>query len=105
MSLRSIALTVLVFLGAWYWLQARELKDRALKAAARHCDDLALKLLDDSVVLNSLRLQRGFSGRRCLVRTYRFDFTSTGEERYHGEITLIGQRVGRIKLPPHRVES
>lgn len=103
MSLRSIALTFLVFLGAWYWLQARERKELALKAAARHCDELALKLLDDSVVLQSLRLQRNAAGRSCLVRHYRFDFTSTGEERYQGELILAGKQVVSIKLPPHRV--
>jgi hypothetical protein len=104
MSLRSIFLTVLVFCAAWYWLRARELKDHILKYAARYCDDLSLKLLDESVVLKELRphksSQRGF----CLKRRYVFEFTSTGEDRYQGEIIIIGRHIEEVKLETHRVQ-
>ena len=104
MSLRSIALTALVMFAAWYWLKARELKDLALRTATRHCQDLSLKLLDDSVVLRALRLRRDQTGQLRWLRRYRFDFTSTGDDRYQGEITLLGAKVQQIHLPPHRVE-
>lgn len=104
MSLRSIFLTALVFLGVVYWLRARDLKQLALMAATQHCKSLDLSLLDESVVLKSLKPQRNPQGKLCLVRSYHFDFTSNGEDRYQGEISLTGKRVLHIKLPPHRID-
>ena len=104
MSLRSIFLTVLVICVAWYWLRARELKDHILKYAARHCDELSLKLLDESVVLKELKPQKTPQGRLSLKRRYMFEFTSTGEDRYQGEILVIGRHVEHIKLETHRVQ-
>jgi len=103
-SLRSLALTALIVGAVWYWLRAREIKEQTLKAAARYCEDLSLKLLDDSVALKEIRPLRSSQGLICLKRRYLFDFTSTGEDRYQGEIILIGRKVQQIKLQPHRVE-
>jgi len=104
MSLRSIFLTVLVFCVAWYWLRARELKDHILKYAARHCDELSLKLLDESVVLKELKPHKSSRGGLCIKRRYVFDFTSTGEDRYQGEIVIIGRQIEHITLETHRVQ-
>ena len=104
MSLRSIFLTVLVFCAAWYWLRARELKDHILKYAARHCEELSLKLLDESVVLKELKPVKSSQRGICLKRRYIFDFTSTGEDRYQGEIVIIGRHIEHIKLETHRVQ-
>jgi hypothetical protein len=104
MSLRSIFLTTLVFLGVVYWLRARDLKQLAFIEAAKHCKKLDLALLDDSVALISLKPSRNASGRIYLARTYQFDFTANGEDRYQGEIILAGRQVLHIKLPPHRID-
>ena len=104
MSLRSIFLSVLVFCAALYWLRARELKDRILKYATRHCDELSLKLLDESIVLKELKPFKSPQGGLFIKRRYVFDFTSTGEDRYQGEILLIGRHIEHIKLETHRVQ-
>jgi len=104
MSLRSIFLTALVFLGVVYWLRARDLKQLALIEASKYCKELDLSLLDESVVLRSIKPMRNSRGKRCLSRTYQFDFTSNGNDRYQGEIRLSGKQVLQIKLPPHRID-
>ena len=104
MSLRSIFLTTLVFCAAWYWLRARELKDHVLKYAARHCEGLSLKLLDESVVLKELKPYKSKQGGFCLKRRYVFEFTSTGEDRYQGELVIIGRHIEQINLETHRVQ-
>lgn len=104
MSLRSILLTTLVILGVIYWLRARDLKQFALNAATQHCAKLDLALLDESVVLKSLKFVRNDQGRKCLARIYQFEFTVNGQERYVGEITLIRRSVLQIRLPPHRID-
>ncbi len=104
MSLRSLLLTALVIAAGWYWLQSRELKELALRRAARYCDDLGVSLLDQTVVLKSLGFGRNARGTMCLRRRYEFDFTSTGEQRYQGEIRLLGKQVEAISLQPHRID-
>ena len=103
MTLRSIFFTVLIFCAGWYWFRARELKDHILKYAAKHCDDLSLKLLDESVVLKELKPSKSPKGGLAIKRRYLFDFTSTGEDRYQGEIVVIGRHIEHIKLDTHRV--
>lgn len=104
MSLRTIFLTALVFLGVVYWLRARDLKQLALVRAGQHCKDLDLQLLDESVVLKSIKPQRNIRGKFCFVRSYQFDFTSNGEDRYQGIIHLANKKVLRITLEPHRID-
>jgi len=104
MSLRSILLTGLVIAGVWYWLRSRELKDVALRAASKYCASLDLELLDQTVVFRGLGLQREASGSLRIRRRYHFDFTSTGEDRYQGELVLLGRKVEKISLQPHRID-
>ena len=104
MTLRSIFFTALIIGICWYWLKSRELKDVALKAAARKCESLGLELLDQSVVLRALKPVRSRTGSLHLYRRYVFDFSSTGEQRYQGDVILLGNRVEQVNLAPHRVE-
>lgn len=104
MSLRSVFLCALVGLFVWYVLASREVKERAVRAAHRHCDDLSLKLLDQTVVLAKLRLGKDAGRGISLIRDYKFDFSSTGNDRYVGRIRMKGPRVESIYLDPHRVE-
>ena len=104
MSLRSIALSALIALLVWYWLKARELKERVFNLASARCEELGLSLLDQAVVLKKLSIARDRKGRFRLLREYQFDFSSTGEDRYKGMIRLIGTQVDELKLAPHRVD-
>lgn len=95
-------LFLLAIACAWWW-QARELKEQALHAVKRHCKALNLQLLDDSLVLFRLHPERHPRRGWYLARHYHFEFTSTGDERYTGEITLCGHQIGPIELDPHRI--
>lgn len=104
MSIRSLILTFLICLAVWYWLKARELKDLALSHAARHCKELDLSILDQTVALQKLALRRDEKGSLRVYREYGFDFSSTGEDRYKGLVKMIGPRLLSVKLAPHRVD-
>ncbi len=103
MSLSSIGLIALLIGCAYYWLQSRELKDYAFKAAVKHCKALDLDVLDQAVALKGLSLQRNARGAMAIQRRYGFDFTSTGEDRYQGEVIMLGRFIDTVKLAPHRL--
>lgn len=85
--------------GFWLW-RTLGLRDRALAWVRQHCKQADVQLLDESIYLNKLRLARtGF--RLALLRRYGFEFTVTGERRYHGYVELLGSRLHRVELAPH----
>ena len=88
---------------AYSWWHGRGLKDGALRAVKQHCDEQDLQLLDQTLILSSFRPQLSRDSLLCLRRRYRFEFSSTGDERYQGIITLEGKRIKSIDLDPHRM--
>ncbi|MDF3933444.1 DUF3301 domain-containing protein [Pseudomonas citronellolis] len=87
--------------AAWWW-RAHGIRERALQLARQHCSRQGVELLDEAVALRRLRLRRGANGLLCLAREYAFEFTATGEDRYAGSITMLGQRPGPVELEPFR---
>jgi len=103
----SLSLTTLILLfaagfGAWYWWRALGTKERALSAARQACERADVLLLDQSVYLSGIGLQRDEHGRLKLRRRYTFEFTATGEGRYRGRIELVGQTPHSVEFEPHR---
>ena len=74
--------------GLWHWSMSG--RDRALLALRRVSQELDLQVLDDSLLLRGLRLERDAYGRRQLLRIYRFDFTPDGRTRQSGDLALAG---------------
>lgn len=101
LTLSSIFWTALFVALISFWWQGDKIKNVALQYLYEHCRQQGLQLLDQTIVLKGLWPQRGESGSLQLRRRYKFEFTSTGEERYHGVIELIGLRLQSIKLDAH----
>ena len=96
-----MSLLGLVALLWWQNLKAREM---ALKQVKRYCEREALQLLDQSVALRRLSMARNpQTGQLGIKRRYGFEFTSTGDERYQGNVELFGSRLLRIEVDAHRV--
>ena len=66
--------------------------------AARHCQDLNLQLLDQSVVITGYWPARNTNANFVMRRIYQFEFTSTGQRRYQGIIVLLGLQLNTIEL-------
>lgn len=100
-DLSHVALLMLAALvGTWIW-RGLGLRDRALILVRQHCKHVDVQLLDESIVLNRIRLARNRGGRFGVVRRYGFEFTVTGERRYTGNIQLHGAQLMGIELAPH----
>jgi len=90
-------------LGIWYWFRAREVKEVAYKAAKAYCEGIDIEFLDESVVLRGFWFKRDSKGTVRSWRTYIFEFSSTGDYRYKGEIILLGNKVESIQLDIYRL--
>jgi len=92
-----VAILLLLALGWWWWdsMQAREV---AVGAARRACRTFSTQLLDDTVVLRRIRLQRDTRGGLRLLRMYTFEFTRAGDERRMGYASVLGRHVLDVHL-------
>lgn len=100
--LSLLALLVIIALG-WFWLHSIRILEIARDAGRRACAKEDLQFLDDTVASTSLALDRDSTGRRILRRTYRFEFTETGNSRREGEIIMLGERVESVTLEPYQI--
>ena len=100
-----ISLLFLLLLAAlgWFWFDSMHALEIARKAGRRICDDAQLQFLDDTVAGTALRLTRDNTGRRVLRRTYRFEFSETGNTRLEGQLVLLGYRVESVTLEPYQM--
>lgn len=95
---------IALFGGAWFWLESHRVLDLARAAARQFCAEQNLQLLDDTVASTAMRLQRDANGRMVIARTYRFEFSDTGDNRLSGSIVMLGHRVGPMHLQAFNVE-
>jgi hypothetical protein len=86
-----------------YWWQGQGIKIRALQAVKAHCQTMDVQLLDESIVLRGFWLKRDSRGSLRIWRSYLFEFSSTGEQRYTGRVILLGPHIESVQLDPHRL--
>lgn len=99
------SLLVLVVLGllVWFWLHSIRILEIAREAGRLICKQTGVQFLDDTVASIKVQLARDDNGRRTLRRTYRFEFTETGDTRREGEIIMLGARIESVNMEPYRI--
>lgn len=93
---------VLLSLG-YYWSAATKAREIAFMAATRHCSKMDVFLLDGYVALNAQWLKRDEDGKIKVWRSYLFEFSSTGAERYQGKVTMLGRTIASVQLDAYRM--
>ena len=99
----SVAGIAIIVVSLAYWWTTMKAKEIAFVAAKQYCRNEGLQLLDDGMAQKRFRLKRGVSGRLQLARHFTFEFTSTGDERYQGCVTVLGTTVTDIRLEAYRM--
>lgn len=102
-QLTDLLWMMLLFSFLWLWWNAQGVKQIALAATRSYCQKADVQLLDDGLVLRGFWLKRDDKGRVRLWRSYDFEFSSTGEERYSGRIIMLGRTVESIRMEPYRL--
>ncbi|MDP9090143.1 MAG: DUF3301 domain-containing protein [Pseudomonadota bacterium] len=80
------------------WQVSLDTREAANRIARDTCSRAVVQLLDGTVAFAGFRLTRDASGKRRLLRTYTFDYTSDGFERAQGFIVLAGGRLEAVGL-------
>ena len=86
-----------------YWWRSGSFKGRARELAIDHCKQLELQLLDHSMVICGIWPKRSRGGSLSLRRTYQFEFTSTGDQRYQGVLVMFGMQLQSIQLETYKL--
>ena len=102
--LNDIVLIGFICLAYGYWFNAQKAKEIALGTAKDHCLAMEVQMLDDYVALNGIRLKRDKLRKMQIQRSFLFEFSSTGYERYQGTVLMLGRRVELINMEPYRIE-
>lgn len=105
----NIQLSDIIWFGllaslAALWWHGQGIKAAALVHVKKYCEHYDIQLLDESLVLRKLWLSRNKEGVVRIQRTYFFEFTSTGEYRYRGTITLLGYKLQGVDAQTHHLQ-
>jgi hypothetical protein len=98
-DLLLLILTIGLLAGAYkMWQLSLDAREAANKIAKDACSRAVVQFLDGTVAFAGFRLARNARGKRRLLRTYTFDYTSDGFERAQGFIVLAGLELEAVGL-------
>lgn len=103
MDTLSLLFLLLMAALAWYWLDSLRALEHARQVGKRTCDNADVQFLDDTVARIALQLVRDEFGKRVLRRTYRFEFSETGNSRLEGQVILMGHRLESVTMDPYQI--
>ncbi len=92
----------LILFALYFFSNALKAREIALCAVKFHCQKLELQMLDECVALTAFWLKRNPQGKFQGWRSYAFEFSATGLERYHGQLIMLGSTIVSIELEPYR---
>jgi hypothetical protein len=97
-SLYEITILVVIAAALAYALDSLRSRERVRDVALAACRRAGVQLLDDTVELVRVRVQRDARGRLALQREYRFEFTIDGDRRRRGWVTLLGRQALHLTM-------
>ena len=80
------------------WAGSLRARENALRATKRACRELGVELLDETVELAGLGVERAGDGRIRLRWRYTFEFTPDGRRRHRGWLVLLGTRTDSLQF-------
>jgi len=103
----TISLLFLLLLAAtgWLWFDSMQALEIARNEGRRVCKNSNVQFLDDTVASIGLGLARNSSGRRVLRRSYRFEFSETGNSRREGHLVVLGNKIESVTMEPYQILS
>ena len=92
MSWELVLAAALAGLG-WLWWDGLNKREQAIRAARILCQRAGVQLLDETVALRHLSLDRDDNQQMRFRREFGFEYSDTGDNRLPGHVYLLGGRV------------
>ena len=102
MDLNKVVIFVTLGFLAWVFWRQLAVREKAFRHAAAACEQAGVQMLDQSIGLAKLRWAKLQNGQRGILREYRFEFTSTGEQRYTGRVFMVGETLQQCEMDAFR---
>ncbi len=96
--MNSILFLLLLLLLVMLWQDGLRSREFTVDFCKRKCNELDLQLLDQTVALKSLTLQRNENGFLRIFRQYNFEFSTNGVDRHSGTILINKEKVESFQL-------
>jgi hypothetical protein len=103
-DLIDLVIIFCLLLGMMLWWQSRGAKEIAYQAVRRYCHKMDVELLDQAVYLRRFWFKRDETGSLKPWRSYYFEFSTDGHDRYYGRAVMLGSLIQKIELEPHRIQ-
>lgn len=94
----DILIIGLIIGAGWFWWTGTQSRESAIALARRACAQCRVQLLDETVTLSKLRLQRNHRGSLQIARWYRFEFSTSGDNRRDGVVGILGKKLISMHL-------
>jgi hypothetical protein len=98
----ELVIIILLIASITYWLDSIRAKENAIQYGKERCKKLFLEFLDDTVLIKKVRLRRNSRGHLSISREYEFEFSSTGEFRYKGQVRMLGKYLIDVEMEPYQ---
>jgi len=96
-AFETISLILLLGL-AWLWFDSLQVRAKAIREVMEICAAEGVQLLDESVSISKLTLDRDDDGQARIRRVYSFDYSDTGDNRRRGSIVMLGETVQVVNI-------
>ena len=101
----ELFIIIILIASIFYWLDSISAKENATEYAKLACKKVLVEFLDDTVLIKKVRLRRNTQGHLSIYREYEFEFSSTGEFRYKGEVRLLGKYLIDVEMEPYQFNN
>ncbi|MEM7255778.1 MAG: DUF3301 domain-containing protein [Pseudomonadota bacterium] len=100
----DIIILLLIAAAGWFWWSSAQSRETAVALARRACAQCQVQLLDETVTLTKLRLKRNDAGAMQIARWYRFEFSTSGDNRRDAVVGLLGKKLLSMHLDVNQEE-
>ncbi len=94
----ELLIILIIGIAVLYWQSAVRCKELAVIAARKECKICDVQLLDQTVHQIKVSMSRDVTDQWRVWREYQFEYSHDGDDRYSGQLVLLGQRVIRVAL-------
>lgn len=104
MQLFDVVVVLLICLLAVAIWQHLNITQAAERIARQRTQQAGVVLLDQTVILRSLRIARSRKSLFSFKRRFSFEFSSQGDVRYPGELVFLGGALVEVYMAPFKTE-